>query len=305
MAAVTFPLEGAVASLYNISSNATQLLKMIYTADGTSTGSCIPYDINIAVTTPSLNITSQGATSRAMRAGLKSWVATIKTRYPRTNKVIGSTGLISLDNGSNNRSFVKSYNLSIRANAMDISQLNNPVNSRIWRYFRPSSLIEWDGSFTCAVDAANAVTMTESADTVLASYSTLKMTLFDDGAADPYLSGSVMLSQLGHAIPIGESALQMLSYQFVGTGSLGYTGGTNTNAIFGVSGASGTVATPEWDMTSNDGTPDVQLTFGLDSTPTRQYVGMAFWTGINVNSSVDGLIGVDYTFQGTGPLTPA
>lgn len=297
--AATFPLEGAVANLYSIASTGTDLIAMLSTAASTSTGAAVPYNIEIAVNSDTLNVTAQGASSKANRVGLRSWEATIRARYPQVQRKIGITGEVKLSTVA--RSFVRSWSLHVEAPALDITSMQQ--TDATWRYFRPSALISWSGSFESYVDANTQMTTLESPATALASYADLDLHLCDEGTAgeasgDPALGGKVFLQQLGHTINMADSNLQIVRYSFMGSGDLTATSGTTTAAIF----PAGPVVMPKWSTTS-PGTPDVLLTFYVDGTVTRKASGNGFWKSVDATASADGLIDLTVRIQGTGPLT--
>lgn len=298
--AVTYPLEGADAVLQSIDASLTDLAQFMSTAASTGTGSCVPYSHEIAVSAAGLNITSQGATSRGMRAGLNEWTARIAARYPRVNRGIGATSTVTF--ASTARSFVKRWSLRVRAPAFDITSTTSASTSATtaaWKYFRPSKLIEWDGTFECLVDQGTIMTVPELASTALSSYGALSFKLIEDGAADPTLSGTALITSLGHTMDQSNPGAQIARYAFSGTGDLSFTGGTNLAAIFGAAAASTTaIPIPVYDSTKN-------LIWRVDGTTAMTWTGSAFWNEVSIDSPIDGLIEVGFGLQGTGPLTPA
>lgn len=297
--AVTYPLEGADATLYSIDPALTDLVGFLATGASASTGSCVPYSHEIAVDASALNITSQGASSRGMRAGLNSWTARIAARYPRVNRGIGATSTVTF--ASTARSFIRNWNLTVRAPAFDITSTTSASTSATtaaWRYFRPSKLIEWEGTFECLVDQGTIMTVPELSSTALASYGSLAFKLIEDGAADPTLSGTALITSLGHTMDQSNPGAQIARYAFSGTGDLSWTGGTNLAAIFGTAASGPTaIGIPVYDSTKN-------LIWRVDGTTARLWTGSAFWNEVSIQSPIDGLIEVGFGLQGTGPLTP-
>lgn len=292
--AVTFPLEGADASLYSIDVFYTDLIAMIRTATQ-STGSCIPYNHRIAVNGSPLNVTAQGATARKMRQGLRDWRADISARYPAVNRDIGARSVLTV--GGTARSFVQSGRLSIRAPSFDITSSTSAAistDAASWRYFRPSTLIEWDASFECEVDQGTAMTVPESSNTVLSSYTAFSLKLCEDGASDPTLAGTAFINAMTHDADTSTPGPQKMSYQMSGTDAITATSGSALAAIF----AAGAVAIPLWDTTKN-------LVWYAQTAAPRSWTGSAFWESVEFTWQMDQPLEVRFGLRGTGPLTPA
>jgi len=294
--AVTYPLEGADAVLYSIDAFYTDLIAMMRTATQ-STGSCLPYSHQIALSNTPLNVTAQGAAARKMRAGLREWTANIAARYPAVNRDIGARSVLTV--GGTARSFVQSGRLSIRFPAFDITSSTSAAistDAATWKYFRPSKLVEWDASFECEVDQGTAMTIPESSNTALSSYTSFSLKLCEDGAADPTLAGVAFINSQNHDSDTSTPGPQRLSYQMTGTDGITPTNGSNLSAIFGGSGS--VIPIPLWDTTKN-------LVWYADSVAPRTWTGSAFWESVEFTWQMDQPLEVRFGLRGTGPLTPA
>jgi hypothetical protein len=294
-------LEGIQGTITSIAGTpgTTDLATMITTAGANA--AAIPHNVSIQMVSETGVITSQGDTAVRNRAMLKSWTGTINLRYPRTTRTLGNNGTLTWASGGYS-AYVQDYSLNVQAAALDYTSMTQ--SDKTFRYFRPSLLVGFSGTFNALFDAAVTLPGTESPATAPSSYAALTLKLIEDGANDPTLSGNAFISQIGHTMNMGTSELQRLAFSFMGDGALTATPGTNFAALWppNAGGSPTAIGQPTWDI-NGDGTPD--QTIVVTAASGRTFTGDCFWTSVAVNVPMTGLIDVTVGIQGTGPYTLA
>lgn len=285
-----FPIEGIQGTITSIT-GATDLSTIL----DPTTGAIIPHTITVNERADELDITSQGSTSGEFRNGLITWDAQIVANYPFVQRTIGATGLITL--GGTTLALVKSYDLTVESGIRDITAQRATGSDVDYRVFASSKKVMWGGSAECMVESGTVVRALTASSVALASYPAIVLKILEEGT-DPTLSGTCMLAQRGHSIPIGTSGNQIVNLSFKGTSTLTAVSGSTTAAVF----PAGAVDQPDWD-TTGDGVPDVQIV--VTAATGRTYTGMVFWRRVNIRCAVDGLIQVTVDLQGTGALARA
>ena len=288
-------LEGIQGTITSIAGTVgtTDLATMITTAGANGAG--IPHTVNITMVSETGVITSQGDTAVRNRAMLKSWTGSITMRYPRVTRQMGNNGTLSWASGGYS-AYVQDYSLNVQAAALDYTSMTQ--TDKTFRYFRPSLLVGFSGTFNALFDAAVTLPGTESPATAPASYAALTLKLLEDGASDPSLAGNAFISQIGHTMNMGTSELQRLAFSFMGDGALTATAGSTLPCLW----PAGTIGQPTWDI-NGDGTPD--QTIVVTAASGRTFTGTCFWTSVALNVPMTGLIDVTVGIQGTGPYTLA
>lgn len=288
-------LEGIQGTITSIAGTVgtTDLATMITTAG--ANGAAIPHEVSIQMTSETGVITSQGDTAVRNRAMLKSWTGTIRLRYPRTTRQMGNNGTLTWASGGYS-AYVQDYSLNVQATALDYTSMTQ--SDKTFRYFRPSLLVGFSGTFNALFDAAVTLPGTESPATAPSSYAALTLKLIEDGASDPTLSGNAFISQIGHTMNMGSADLQRLAFSFMGDGALTAAAGSTFAALW----PAGAIGQPTWDI-NGDGTPD--QTIVVTAASGRTFTGTCFWTSVAVNAPMTGLIDVTVGIQGTGPYTLA
>lgn len=284
-----YPLEGIEGTVTSITA-----LSDLVTILHPTTGAIIPHTITLNQSVPALNITSQGDTGGMVnRAGLASATAQIVGHYPFVQRQIGATGLITL--GGTTLALVRSWDLTVVSNVRNIS--NTDQSDKTCEYFCPSKTVSWSANAECLVESGTAVRSLTASSTALASYPAFVAKIIEEGT-DPTLTGTCMIQQRGHAIPIGGSDNQIVNLALTGTGALTASSGTTTAAVF----PAGAIVQPSWDLDAN-GIADVTIV--VTAATGRTYSSACFWNRVNIRSSMAGLISVTVDLQLTGPLTIA
>lgn len=286
-----YPLEGIEGTITSITA-ATDLATILHP----TTGAIVPHTITINEQVDALDITSQGDSGKIFRAGLTSGTAQIVANYPFVQRQIGATGLITL--AGTQLALVRSWDLTVSTNVRDISSTTQADLTS--KYFAPSRSVTWNANAECMVESGTAVrSLTKCTPTVaLSSYPAAIFKIVEEGASDPTLTGTCMIQQRGHAIPISGSDNQIVNLALQGTGLLTASSGTTTAAVF----PAGSVDTPDWD-TTGDGVADVTLL--VTAASGRTYSFCCFWNRVNIRSSMAGLIQVTVDLQITGLITIA
>lgn len=288
-------LEGIQGTISSIAGTVgtTDLATMITTAGANGAG--IPHTISIKMQSDTGIITAQGDTAVRNRAMLKSWQATVNMRYPRATRQMGNNGTLTWASGGYS-AYVLDYSLNVQAAALDYTSMSQ--SDKTFKYFRPSLLVGFSGTFNASFDAAVTLPGTESPATAPSSYAALTLKLLEDGASDPALAGNAFISQIGHTMNMGTAELQRLAFSFMGDGALTATAGSTLPCLW----PAGTIGQPTWDI-NGDGTPD--QTIVVTAASGRTFTGTCFWTSVSVNVPMNGLIDVTVGLQGTGPYTLA
>lgn len=289
------PLEGIQGTITSIAGTVgtTDLATMITTAG--ANGAAIPHEVSIQMTSETGVITSQGDTAVRNRAMLRSATGTLRLRYPRTTRQIGNNGTLTWASGGYS-AYVQDYSLNVQATALDYTSMSQ--SDKTYRYFRPSLLVGFSGTFNALFDAAVTLPGTESPATAPSSYAALTLKLIEDGANDPTLSGNAFISQIGHTMNLGSADLQRLAFSFMGDGALTAAAGSTFAALW----PTGAIGQPTWDI-NGDGTPD--QTIVVTAASGRTFTGTCFWTSVSVNVPMAGPIDVTVGLQFTGPWTLA
>lgn len=281
-----YQLEGIEFTIATITA-ATDLATMIHP----STGSIIPNGITISANSDILDITAQGSTAKENRAGLGSWTATVPFYVPRTTKLLGNNGDLTYGDSTYDK-WISEYELTVEAAVLDITSQDQVDKN--FRYFRPSKLVGFSGSVSAFADSATVASIPLNSSTAISAYPTATFKLAEDGATDPKLAGSAILSQLSHSV-VQNSTLQQYRYSLTGTGALTATAGSGGIVpIF----PAGTVDQPDWDTTGN-GDPDVAITMTAKSGGLT-FSGFCFWRRLQVRVPMSGLITGTLELQGTG-----
>jgi hypothetical protein len=225
--------------------------------------------------------------SMAMGPGLRSWGGTISGRFSGSGTAeVGYLGAVTYAAG--NVLHVTDWKLDVKAKELDITTYNASTTAVGWKSFRPG-ILNWSGSYGTLVDSGVAPTL-PSAPGVASTSAVFTIT------TGKTLTGNILPSQVGLAIPVGD--LNKLSYSFVGDGAFTSAG---ANSLF----PAAVVALPMWDETSGDGVADTALVFKSNTGTGGTFTGNAFWTGISITHKPNAYIDVSVTFRGSGAMTPS
>lgn len=192
---------------------------------------------------------------------------------------LGNTGSVTFSGGY--VANVRSYRLNLNWDVLDSTSMSGSTVAN--RSFINAGILKWGGEYVARVDDTTALVLPG------ASAATLTLKVAEDGANDVQLSGSATATRLGAVVRIGQ--LAEANYSFVGSGDLTSQKGSSTYATFlFADGPVGVPATGSLVLRSHTG---------------RTYTGNAFMSSMTIDVAVDGMIGIEIGFQGTGALTVA
>lgn len=238
------------------------------------------------------DVSGDGATSTSYIGLPREWSFDFEAWYPKAAPKSGNTGLVTYASGTTY--FVSRYDLDFDFGEADCSGFD--AAGLDWKLFRPSGRPVVTFNYTCHTPNDTAITLPTAANSGGAA-ATFK--LCEDGAADPTISGNIIVEQLGQAF--GGAGAVMVNYGGRFSGAVTMTAGTNLPNLISASSPF-VVVTPNWGN-GTIGPNTVQVV--TQSVTGRTYTGHAWLRRLRISCEVGGALQITGTCRGFGALALA
>lgn len=280
------PLTGALATLTSVTS-ATDLNTLLVSALKIN-------EVRINQDTEFFDVSELSGSGSAVErvVGLAAGTFDFTGFYPKSAPRIGNSGFVSYSSGGY-AEIVTKWSITVDFGEHDITAMTGAAVSA--KVFMPSGIFSWSGSYTAHAVSGNAIVGPSSVNAAIAT-GTFKIT--EDGAADPALSGPVVVTGVNQMIR--KADLQACEYTFQGAGALTETVGSTLPGLRKTT--TGTWGTPDWD-TDADGVPDVSVV--LTTFTGRTITAAAFLKSITIECQMGQPVKVSGTCRYSGTVSRA
>lgn len=240
-------------------------------------------------------------TSRAYTSGLFAGTIDFQGIYPKSLTAasvatprLGNSGLITFASAADAVTYAHECDLSFEFGEVEITAFTGAAVTA--RVFKPLGIVQWGGSWTTR--HANSPTLPQpTAVNTGGAAATFKFT--EDGAADPSITGSIIVPR-GPAMTVDPRNGDIkATYQFRGDGDATSVAGSTIRAIL----PAGTIDASDWDSSGSDGTPDVTVV--ATAATSRTYTGAMFLRSLRIQWALGSLIQVSGTLRCAGAVAGA
>jgi hypothetical protein len=280
-----FPITGALATITSVTSSNdlnTLLVSALKVQDVT-----VNQDADQFETT---ELSGSGVSVERL-AGLMSGTFDFAGFYPKSAPRLGNSGLVTYGDGY--VQVVTGWKIDVDFGEIDITSMTGSAVTA--KTFMPNGIYSWSGSYT-----AHAVNDTAASAPSAVNYAggsaTFKLT--EDGASDPALGGSIVVTGVRQTIRKADK--QSLEYSFQGAGAITETKGSTLVGLRRTT--TGTWPAPDWDL-NGDGTPDISVV--LTTYTSRTITAAAFLKSLSIECQMGQPVRVSGVVRFSGSVSRA